>query len=88
MATIYIGNLPLDTAEDALRTLFSLYGDVESVSIVRVGSTLKPRDFGFIEMRDRADAVRAARVLNGQYFHGALLHVESYDPMKRRVSNL
>ena len=88
MATIYIGNLPIDTAEDAVWALFSLYGDVKSVTIVRAGSALKPRGYGLVEMRDRAEAARAARVLNGQYFHGSLLHVESHEPVRTRVSNL
>jgi RNA recognition motif-containing protein len=88
MTTIYVGNLPVDAAEDALRALFSPFGCVASVAVVRAGSSLKPRDYGLVEMPDLEGAERAAQNLNGQYFHGKLLHVESYEPARRRVSNL
>lgn len=87
MATIYVGNLPQDAKEDGLRKLFSSYGPVLGVHLVRAGSRFKPRSYGLVEMPESSQAARAARILNGQYFHGKLLHVESYEP-RRRVSNL
>ncbi len=82
MTTIYVGNLPEDAREDTVRELFASFGRVRSVRLQRRGSQLKARSYGFVEMGATETAERAVQRLNGQYFRGNLLHVESCEEAK------
>jgi RNA recognition motif-containing protein len=46
---IHIGNLSPDTTEEELRELFSRFGKVKSVSIIKYPSNLS-KGYGFIDM--------------------------------------
>ena len=48
-----------------LRSLFEKYGTVERVYIVTDRDTGQPRNFGFVDMSDYAEAVKAIAALNG-----------------------
>jgi hypothetical protein len=47
---IYVGNLSFDASEEDLQKLFSGFGQVSSVTIVKDKYSGQPRGFGFIEM--------------------------------------
>ena len=66
---LYVGNLPYDTSEDALRNLFSRYGQVQEVWIAntRVGS---PHGHAFVHMSDGSNAEYAVSKLDGMQFEG------------------
>lgn len=74
MSKIYVGNLPFSASEDAVRTLFSQHGTVESVALITDRDSGQPRGFGFVEMA-RADAARAIQGLNGTDMDGRALKV-------------
>jgi len=74
MSKIYVGNLPFTATEDAVRTLFSQHGTVESVALPTDRDTGRPRGFGFVEM-SASDAARAIQNLNGQDMGGRQLKV-------------
>ncbi len=65
---IYVSNLPPQTTEDDLRTLFSAAGSVMSVKIVEDRQTRQPRGFAFVEMSTQWEARRAASMLNKKTF--------------------
>jgi RNA recognition motif-containing protein len=71
---IYVGNLPFDATEDAVRALFATHGSVEKLSLVMDRDTGRPKGFGFVEMSN-ADASRAMQALNGADFQGRPLRV-------------
>ena len=48
--TLYVGNLPYRANEASVRELFSEYGNVVSVRLLRDKQTGKRRGFGFVEM--------------------------------------
>ena len=57
---IYVGNLPFDATDDAVRALFTPHGEVTSVSLITDRDTGRPRGFGFVEMESGAsEAIRA-----------------------------
>ena len=59
--TIYVGNLPYRANEAAIRKLFSEYGQVLSVRLVKDRETGKRKGYGFVEMpADVTDAAIAA----------------------------
>lgn len=74
MTKIYVGNLPFDATEEAVRALFATHGTVEKCSLNMDRETGRPRGFGFVEMSD-ADASRAMQALNGMDFQGRPLRV-------------
>ena len=73
---LYVGNLPFNTDESQLRTLFEQNGrQVKEVKIVTDRETGRPRGFAFVEMASQDDADAAIRSLNGQAFGGRPLTV-------------
>ena len=81
---IYVGNLSFGTEEAQLEQLFSPLGDVSSVRLVRDHETGRSRGFGFVEMRDDAQARAACEALNQQEFEGRRLTVNEAKPQERR----
>ena len=74
MTKLYVGNLPFNATEDAIRTLFSAHGTVEKISLITDRETGRPRGFGFVEMSN-SDASRAQQALNGKDFDGRALKI-------------
>ena len=80
---LYVGNLPYTTGEQDLQDLFSQYGQVDSVSVMRDMATGRARGFGFVEMSN-ADAARAIQNLNGHQMDGRALKVNEAQPKTDR----
>ncbi len=72
--TIFVGNLAFKSSQDDLQKLFSRYGNVYSVRIMKDRATRRPRGFAFIEM-DAKHAPRAIKALDGKEFLGRTLRV-------------
>ncbi len=52
--SLYVGNLAYRTKRDELHTLFSQYGQVNSVRIMMDRTTHRPRGYAFVEMASDA----------------------------------
>lgn len=74
MARLYIGNLPWSATEDELRSIFTEYGEVQSVAIITDRETGRSRGFGFIEMDD-GSAQAAIQKVDGREMDGRPLNV-------------
>jgi cold-inducible RNA-binding protein len=85
MKNLFVGNLPFSSTEDALRTVFSQYGEVQQVKIMTDRDTGKPRGFGFVEMTQDEDAAKAVAALNGKDFEGRALTVNEARPKPERT---
>lgn len=72
---LYVGNLSYDTTEDTLKTLFSNYADVASVSIAKDRFTQQSKGFGFVEIEDETKAQRAIGGMNGKDVDGRRIRV-------------
>ncbi|HRQ74847.1 MAG TPA: RNA-binding protein [Phycisphaerales bacterium] len=77
---IYVGNLNFKTTDDALRNLFSQYGDVQEASVVTDRETGRPRGFGFVTMTNDSEAKAAIEATNGMQFDGRTLNVNESRP--------
>jgi len=77
---LYVGNLPYDTDEQALQTLFAGAGTVESVSVMRDMATGRARGFAFVEMATDEEAQQAISMLNERDFGGRNLTVNEARP--------
>lgn len=81
---LYVGNLPYDTTEGDLQTLFEQAGAVESVRVMRDQATGRARGFAFVEMATPAEAQAAIDRLNDQPLGGRNLTVNEARPMPSR----
>ena len=84
MKSIYVGNIGFSTTEAALRSLFEAYGSVERVSIMTDRDTGQPRGFGFVDMSNDAEAIKAIAALNGRDLEGRTLTVDEARPKADR----
>jgi RNA recognition motif-containing protein len=65
---IFVSNISFKVRENSLRKLFSQYGTVERVKIVKDRETQRSKGYGFVEMPNDDEARRAIEALNG-YVH-------------------
>jgi RNA recognition motif-containing protein len=77
---IYVGNLSFDSSEADLKGLFSTYGEVESAKIIVDQFTNRSRGFGFIEMTDREEGLKAIQALDSKDLGGRQLKVNEARP--------
>jgi RNA recognition motif-containing protein len=81
---IYVGNLNYNLSEDELEKVFTPYGEVTSVKIIRDKYTDQSKGFGFIEMDNDADAQKAIDELNGTEVKGRELRVNQARPPREQ----
>ena len=81
---MYVGNIPYNATEEDLKQLFSEYGEIESLKIMKDQFTDRSKGFGFIEMANENDAKKAIATLNGKDFKGKSLTVAEARPQQKR----
>ena len=79
---IYVGNVAQDVSEEELTNLFTEYGKVSSVKILRDMFTQESRGFGFVEMPAQADGQKAIEELNTHELKGKKLVVNEARPRR------
>lgn len=81
---IFVANLPRDVAEDEVKKIFAVFGNVVSVSIVkrRKKGVIEPRGFGFVLMSEEQQALNAIAALDKKEFMGRILHLSPARPKK------
>ena len=84
MATLYVGNLNYRATENDLGSLFSEFGNVESVKMVMDKMTGRARGFAFIEMPNEEEANRAIEALHDKEFMTRNLLVNKARPMEKK----
>jgi len=72
---IYIGNLSYEVTEEDLKEAFEVFGEVDTVKIIKDNYTGRSKGFGFVEMPDKAQAQSAIEGLNGKELKGRSLNV-------------
>ena len=86
MKNIFVGNLSFGATEGSVRTMFEAYGAVDRVSIVTDRDTGQARGFGFVEMGNDAEGLKAISALNGQDLDGRAMNVNEARPKADRGS--
>ena len=77
---LYVGNLPFNTTDQDLQSLFAGAGTVESVNLMRDMATGRARGFAFVEMASDEEAQQAISLLNDRDFGGRNLTVNEARP--------
>lgn len=75
MKKLFVGSLPANTTEESLSELFSQYGTVRSLKLIKDLFSGRCKGFGFIEMEGH-EARAAIAELNGKTFNGNVLSVK------------
>ena len=73
MKSIFVGNLSVSVTEAVLGSLFEAYGTVERVAVMTDRKTGQAKGFGFVDMSDDGEAVKAIAALNGKNVEGRTL---------------
>jgi RNA recognition motif-containing protein len=79
---IYVGNLSFNSTEDDLKRLFEAYGVVTSAKIISDQFTGRSKGFGFVEMSDREEGMKAIKELDSKEFGGRNLKVNEAKPKR------
>lgn len=75
MKKLFVGSLPPTTTEASLTSLFTPYGRVHSIKLVKDIFSGKCKGFGFIEMEGH-EARAAIAELDGKPFEGKFISVK------------
>ncbi len=81
---IYVGNVASNVTEDQLRSLFSQYGQVTSVKMIKDKFTGDARGFAFVEMGSTEEGQLAIEKVNGTEMNGQRLRVNEARPREDR----
>jgi RNA recognition motif-containing protein len=81
---IHVGNLAYNVTEDDLRSLFSSFGEVSSVNIVKERSSGQSKGFGFVEMMNNSEADKAMKGLNGSRVKEQAIKLSQAKPPSKR----
>ena len=81
---LLIRNLARSTTETELRALFEAFGQIQSCNLVLDQKTDISKGFGFVEMFDRDQAMKAIEAMNGEELAGRELKVNEAKPKTKR----
>ncbi len=84
MTKLYVGNLPYSVNDDALKEMFSSYGNVLSASIIMDRMSGRSKGFGFVELEDDAEAQRAISEMHEKDVGGRNIVVSVARPKEER----
>ncbi len=83
---MHVANLAYDATEDDLRTLFSAFGEVSAVNIIKERPSGRSKGFGFVEMPNNSEADKAIKSLNGTRLKDQLIRISQAKPPAKRSS--
>ncbi|WPD20977.1 MAG: RNA-binding protein [Candidatus Electrothrix aestuarii] len=82
---LFVGSLPYNITETELIDLFSQYGSVVDINLIKDHFTGTPKGFAFVEMSNRSEGHKAMEDLNGKkYKHRDLVCNESKPTKKKK----
>ena len=73
---LFVGSLSWGTNDDALRTAFSVHGEISEAVVISDRDTGRSRGFGFVTFEDDDAADKAVAALNGTDLDGRTIRVD------------
>ena len=87
-AYIYAGGLPYQLTEGDILAVFSQYGEIVDVNLVRDPKTKKSKGFAFLAYEDQRSTVLAVDNLSGSRVAGRVIRVEHVGNYKRKKAEV
>jgi len=84
---IFIAKLNYRTDSDVLREAFEEYGEVTSSKVIVDRITDRSKGYGFVEMPDEQEALRAIEGLNNSELDGSTIIVKKANPKNSNYSD-
>jgi len=81
---IYVGNLAYGVTEEELTEMFSEYGEVSSVNLIKDRFSGQSKGFGFIDMPNNSEADKAIKALNRLHHKGRDLKVNQAEQKRKK----
>ncbi|CAL4928168.1 unnamed protein product [Urochloa decumbens] len=83
-AYVFVGGVPFDLTEGDLLAIFSQYGEVVDVNLVRDKGTGKSKGFAFLAYEDQRSTILAVDNLNGAKVLGRIIRVDHVSKYKKK----
>jgi RNA-binding motif X-linked protein 2 len=87
-AYVYAGGLPFELTEGDILAVFSQYGEIVDIHLVRDKKTGKSRGFAFLAYEDQRSTVLAVDNLSGARVTGRTIRVEHVDNYRKKRSEV
>lgn len=81
---VYVGNLAYSVDESKLKELFSSYGEISEVVVIKDRFSGRSKGFGFITFSDDEAAKKAIAEMNKKEIEGRAMTVNEAKPMEER----
>ncbi|MFH1357305.1 MAG: RNA-binding protein [bacterium] len=81
---LYVGNLPYSVDDAQLETMATSFGEVVSAKVIQDKFNGRSKGFGFIEMANDEEALKAIEELNEKEIDGRNIKVNEARPMEKR----
>jgi RNA recognition motif-containing protein len=84
---LFVGNLPFSVDEGKLKEMFSDYGSLGEVVVIKNKFSGRSKGFGFVTIEDDAEAERAVKEMNEKEVEGRKMTVNEakpFNPEERR----
>ena len=86
---IYVGQLPYSVTEEELQEMFTEFGEVASLNLIKDRFSGQSKGFGFVEMPNNSEADTAIKALNKSMLKGREIKVNQAEqkrskPTRRR----
>ncbi len=83
---IYVGQLPYNVKEDELMEIFSEFGEIANLNLIKDRFSGQSKGFGFIEMPNNSEADKAIKALNKTMLHGREIKVNQAEEKRKKSS--
>ena len=77
---LYVGNLAFTVSEEELTKIFTEFGEVETVDLIKDRFSGESKGFGFVDMPNNSEADVAIKALNGTIMGGRNIKVNQAQP--------
>ncbi len=77
---LFVGNLSAETTDTDLRNIFSEFGEIVSVRVLKDNETGMSRGFGFVEMTEKFAAFDAIDNIDCTFLKGNIISVKEARP--------
>ncbi|MDR3558828.1 MAG: RNA-binding protein [Candidatus Pacebacteria bacterium] len=81
---IHVGNLAYNVTEEDLKGIFSTFGEVDSVNVIKDRASGRSKGFGFVEMLNNSEADKAMKSLNGSKLKDQFIKLSQAKPPVKR----